>query len=71
MVKNMPANAGDIRDTGFILESGRSLGKEQNNSPQYCCLENSHRQRGLLGYSPQDCADMDMAEPTENACTTF
>ena len=24
-VKNMPANAGDIRDTGLIPESGRSL----------------------------------------------
>ena len=24
MVKNLPANAGDIRDTGLISESGRS-----------------------------------------------
>ena len=26
VVKNLPANAGDIRDLGLILESGRSLG---------------------------------------------
>ena len=26
MVKNPSANAGDIRDSGLILESGRSLG---------------------------------------------
>ena len=28
MVKNLPANSGDIRDTGSIPESGRSLEKE-------------------------------------------
>ena len=26
MVKNLPVNAGDIRDVGLILGSGRSLG---------------------------------------------
>ena len=26
-VRNLPANAGDVRDTGLILESGRSLEK--------------------------------------------
>ena len=26
VVKNLPANAGDIRDTGLIPGSGRSLG---------------------------------------------
>ena len=26
IVKNAPANAGDLRDTGLILGSGRSLG---------------------------------------------
>ena len=31
MVKNPPANAGDIRDIGSIPGSGRSLGGEQGN----------------------------------------
>ena len=27
MIKNLPASAGDIRDTGLILELGRSPGR--------------------------------------------
>ena len=41
VVKNLPANAGDSRDTGSIPESGRSLGIRNGNPRQYCCLENS------------------------------
>ena len=44
-VKNLPANAGDIRDMGSIPGSGRSLGGEHGNSLQYSCLEN-HSDRG-------------------------
>ena len=40
MVKNLPANAGDARDTGFISESGRSPGGGNGNPLQYSCLEN-------------------------------
>ena len=40
MVKNPPANAGDIRDTGSILESGRSPGVGHGNPLKYSCLEN-------------------------------
>ena len=40
MVKNPPANAGDIRDTGSIPRSGRSLGEGHSNPLQYSCLEN-------------------------------
>ena len=39
MVKNSPANAGDSRDTGLILESERSLGVGNGNPFQYSCLE--------------------------------
>ena len=28
VIKNLPANAGDLRDTGLIPGSGRSLGQE-------------------------------------------
>ena len=40
MVKNSPANAGDIRDAGSIPESGRSPGEGHGNPLQCCCLEN-------------------------------
>ena len=40
VVKNPPANAGDIRDARLIPESGRSLGKGNGNPLQYACLEN-------------------------------
>ena len=37
VVKNLPANAGDIEDVGSIPESGRSLGGGHGNSLQYSC----------------------------------
>ena len=39
MVKNSPANAGDIGDEGSICESGRSPGIGNGNPLQYSCLE--------------------------------
>ena len=47
MVKNPPANAGDIRDLGSIPGSGRSPGGEHGNPLQYSCLENP-MDRGAL-----------------------
>ena len=41
VVKNLPANAGDSRDTGLIPGSGRSPGGGHGNPLQYSCLENS------------------------------
>ena len=41
MVKNLPANSGDIRDAGSISGSGRTPGEGNGNSLQYACLENS------------------------------
>ena len=40
MVKNPPANAGDIRDLGWILELGRSPQRGHGNPLQNSCLEN-------------------------------
>ena len=40
MVKNPPANAGDITDTGSIPGPGRSPGGGRGNPFQYSCLEN-------------------------------
>ena len=41
VVKNPPANTGDIRDLSLIPGLGRSLGGGHGNSLQYSCLENS------------------------------
>ena len=40
VVKNMPANAGDIRDASSIPGSGRSPGGRCGDLLQYSCLEN-------------------------------
>ena len=40
VVKNLSANAGDVRDMGLIPGLGRSLGKGNGNPLQYPCLEN-------------------------------
>ena len=40
VIKNPPANAGDIRDVGLIPGSGRSLEGGHSNPLQYSCLEN-------------------------------
>ena len=60
VVKNLPANAGDVRHVGLIPGSGRSP-KEGNSNPfQYSFLENPHGQRNLAGYSPWDHKESDM-----------
>ena len=40
MVRNLPANAGDIRDVGPIPGSGRSPGVGNGNQLWYSCMEN-------------------------------
>ena len=39
MVKNLPANPGDITDVGSISGLGRSPGGGHDNPFQYSCLE--------------------------------
>ena len=50
VVKNLPANAEDARNTGLIPGSGRSSGEGNGNPVQYSCLEKS-MDRSLVGYS--------------------
>ena len=38
--KDLPANAGDVRDAGLIPGSGRSTGGGHGNPLEYSCLEN-------------------------------
>ena len=40
MVKNLPTNAGDIRDPDLIPGLDRSPGERNDNPFQYSCLEN-------------------------------
>ena len=40
MIKNPPANAGDIRDSGLIPGLGGYPGGGHGNPLQYSCLEN-------------------------------
>ena len=40
VVKNLPANTGDVRDKSSIPGSGRSSGGGHGNPLQYSCLEN-------------------------------
>ena len=40
VVKNLPANAGDIRDAGLISALRKSPGEGDGNPLQYSCLEN-------------------------------
>ena len=62
MVKNLPANAGDVRDRGSIPGSERSPGGGQDNTLQYSFLENPHGQSSLVGYSPQGHKESDTTE---------
>ena len=60
MVKNPPANAGDM---GSIPGWDRSPGGGHGNLFQYSCGE-PHGQRSLVGYGPGACKESDMTEAT-------
>ena len=49
VVKNPPANAGDVRDLGSIPGLGRSPGEGHGHPLQYSCLDNPHGQKSLAG----------------------
>ena len=49
VVKNLPANAGGIRNVGSVSRSKRSPGGGHGKPLQYSCLENPHGQRSLAG----------------------
>ena len=60
MVKNLPANAGDARDTGSITGSGGSPAGGQP-TPGFL-PEESHGQRNLVAYSPWGCKELNTTE---------
>ena len=61
MVKNPPANAGDVSDAGSIPGSGRSPGRAWQPTPILLPGE-SHGQRSLVGYSPWGRQESDTTE---------
>ena len=69
VVKNLPANAGDIQDEDSILGSGRSPGGG-NGNPLWSFLPGKfHGQKSLAGYSPWGHRESDtrsMHTPTPN-----
>ena len=58
MVKNLPANAGDVRNEGSIPGLGKFPGGVHGNQFQYFCLENCMErgawQASLWGYKESD-----------------
>ena len=63
MVKNLPVNAGDIKDTGSIPGLGRSPGGRHGNPLQYSCLENP-MDRGAQWDTVCRFTESDMTEAT-------
>ena len=70
MVKNPPATAGDIRDSGSILRLESSTGGRHGNTLQYSCLENSMEFHGaplsLVGYSSYSRKESHVTEATDH-----
>ena len=61
--KNPSADAGDIRDTGSILGSGRSPGEGHDNPLQYSYLENPMNREAWWA-TVHRVAESDMTEAT-------
>ena len=63
MVENLPANAGDSRDSDLIPGSGRSPGGGRDYPFLYSCLENPVN-RGAWPATVHEVAKSDMTEAT-------
>ena len=61
VIKNLPDNAGDIRDAGSIPGLGSSSGEGNDNSLQYSCLENPI-DRGAWQATVHSIAESDMTD---------
>ena len=64
MVKNSPANAGDLRDVDSIIRLGRSPGGGHGNPLQYSCLKSPMDRGAWRATVPQGGKESDMTEAT-------
>ena len=64
VVKNLPANAGDIRDMGSTPELGRFPWRKAWQPTPVFLPGESHGQRSLVGYSPWGRKELGMTEVT-------
>ena len=71
VVKNLPVNAGNVRDKGSIPGSGRSPGGGHGNPLQFLCLENPVDRGAWGGYSSQGCKKLDMTEQLSTHSTVI
>ena len=65
VVKNPPANAGDLRDAGLIPGLGRSP-RGGHSNPLQCLPGESHGKKSQVGYSLRGLKKSDMIEPTQH-----
>jgi len=63
LVKNSPANAGDLRDTGWIPGWESPWSRKRQPTPVFLPGE-SLGHRSLLGYSPQGWKELETTEAT-------
>ena len=56
-------SASNVGDPGLITGSGRSPGEGNGNPLQYSCLEKSHGQRSLSGYSSRGHKELRTTNP--------
>ena len=68
VVKNLPANAGEVRDVGSIPGLERSLEEEGTTHSVFLPGE-SHGQRSLVGCRLWGRTESDMTEATQHAHT--
>ena len=68
VVKNPPASAGDIRDTGLISGSGRAPGGGQGNPLKYSCMENPMERGAWRAVVHRVTKSQDTTEATWHAC---
>ena len=68
VVKNPPANAGDIRDMRLIPGLGRSPGEGNSNPFQYSCLGNLMNREAWKATVPEVAEESDTTEAKEHAC---
>ena len=70
VLKNLPANAGHIRDVGSVPGSGRSPGGGQGDSLHYSCLENPMN-RAAWQATVHRVIELDTTEATEHTHTRW